>query len=141
KVKKQNAERQQRITDLQRGVETGEAPADTDINPHNQTDPNEELRQAAANSANKLTPVTTKPADDDGAEEAQKMIDDMRKQQLESALGKSPETKAKEESEFISRFLAYSAPIVVLAAIAFLWGLFYFPVACIVAGYTRSFTA
>jgi hypothetical protein len=30
---------------------------------------------------------------------------------------------------------------VVIGAICFLWGLFYFPAACAVAGYTRSFTA
>ena len=37
--------------------------------------------------------------------------------------------------------LRLAAPLVVIGAIAFLWGLFFFPAAAAVAGYTRSFSA
>jgi hypothetical protein len=37
--------------------------------------------------------------------------------------------------------LNLAAPIVVIGAITLLWGLFFFPAACAVAGYTRSFVA
>jgi len=64
-----------------------------------------------------------------------------QKKSLESTLGKSPETEAREQSEMIQAFLGLAAPLVVIGAIAFLWGLFFFPAACAVAGYTRSFAA
>ena len=143
KVKKQNADRLQRIADMERGAETREMPANANVASSDQRDPNDGLRQLAtsANTTAPAIPATAKPADDDGAEDAQKMIDQMRKKQLEGALGKTPETREKEQSEFIARFLSISAPLVVFAALALLWGLFYFPAACAVAGYTRSFTA
>ncbi|PYS99005.1 MAG: hypothetical protein DMF63_13105 [Acidobacteria bacterium] len=68
-------------------------------------------------------------------------VQDGRKQELEAAVGKSPETKAKENEALVQNFLALAAPLVVIGGIFFLWGLFYFPAACAVAGYTRSFTA
>jgi hypothetical protein len=64
-----------------------------------------------------------------------------RKQQLESVLGKAPDTRAKESEAMLQSFLGLAAPLVVIGAIFFLWGVFYFPVACAIAGYTRSFTA
>jgi hypothetical protein len=69
------------------------------------------------------------------------MIADHRRQSLESAIGKSPETEEKEFAGMIAGFLKLAAPLVILGAIAFLWGAFYFPAACAVAGYTRSFAA
>ncbi|HUR98070.1 MAG TPA: hypothetical protein VMZ26_08415 [Pyrinomonadaceae bacterium] len=62
-----------------------------------------------------------------------------RKQELESVLGKAPDTRAKESEAMLQSFLALPAPLVVIGAIFFLWGAFYFPAACAVAGYTRSF--
>lgn len=41
----------------------------------------------------------------------------------------------------ISQILRLAAPLVVLGIITFLWGAFYFPAACAVAGYSRSFMA
>jgi hypothetical protein len=64
-----------------------------------------------------------------------------RKQSFESAIGKSPETQAKENEAMLQGFLNLAAPLVVIGGIFFLWGVFYFPAACAVAGYTRSFTA
>jgi hypothetical protein len=69
------------------------------------------------------------------------MIQQSRKAQLESAIGKTPETIAKERSALVSKILGYGTIFLLLAGLSLLWGLFYFPAACCVAGYTRSFTA
>ena len=93
------------------------------------------------------TPETTKPAEDVSARETREQEElwaqaqESRKQSLESVIGKSPETKAKENEAMLQSFLGLAAPLVVIGAIFFLWGLFYFPVACAIAGYTRSFSS
>lgn len=69
------------------------------------------------------------------------MAQESRRQGLEAAIGKSPETQAKEKEALVQSFLALAPPLVVIGGIFFLWGVFYFPAACAVAGYTRSFTA
>jgi hypothetical protein len=103
---------------------------------------NDERLQQQADVANGTqTAPTGAPDTEDGVMRANEMIQKAQKSQLESALGKTPETRENEKAEFVKRFLNLAAPLVVLAAIAFLWGLFYFPAACTVAGYTKSFTA
>jgi hypothetical protein len=74
-------------------------------------------------------------------EELWRMAQESRKAGLESAFGKTKETREKESREMITNLLNLAAPIVVIGAITFLWGLFYFAAACAVAGYTRSFVA
>ena len=74
-------------------------------------------------------------------EELWAMAQESRKQSFEGAIGKSPETEAKENAAMLQGFLNLAAPIVVIGGIFFLWGVFYFPAACAVAGYTRSFMA
>ncbi len=74
-------------------------------------------------------------------EELWAMATESQKRSMESQLGKSPETEAREQAETIQAFLGLAAPIVVIGAIAMLWGLLFFPAACAVAGYTRSFAA
>jgi hypothetical protein len=74
-------------------------------------------------------------------EELWAMAQESRKQSFEAAIGKSPETRAKENEAMLQGFLNLAPPLVVIGAIFFLWGAFYFPAACAVAGYTRSFTA
>ncbi|HLA95013.1 MAG TPA: DUF4013 domain-containing protein [Pyrinomonadaceae bacterium] len=64
-----------------------------------------------------------------------------QKQSLESTFGKTPETRAQENQQMFAAFLQLAAPLVVVGFIALLWGLFYFPAACAVAGYTKSFFA
>ncbi len=61
--------------------------------------------------------------------------------QLESAMGKTPETRDREFNEIVTGFLSIAAPVAVVCAILFIWGAFFFPAACAVAGYTRSFAA
>jgi|GEM_PF-769035 len=70
-----------------------------------------------------------------------KMIQENRKAQLESVVGKTSETKQKEQAALIKQILGYGLLFVLLGGITLLWGLFYFPAACAVAGYTRSFAA
>lgn len=74
-------------------------------------------------------------------EQLNDMIQQQRKAQLESAIGKTPETRAKDQQAMVSRLLGYGALFLLLFGVTLLWGLFYFPAACAVAGYTRSFTA
>lgn len=74
-------------------------------------------------------------------EELWAMAQESRKQSFESVIGKSPETQAKEQEAMLQGFLSLAPPLVVIGGIFFLWGVFYFPAACAVAGYTRSFVA
>ena len=74
-------------------------------------------------------------------EELWALATENQKRSMESQLGKSPETEAREQAEMFQAFLGLAGPIVVIGAIAMLWGLLFFPAACAVAGYTRSFTA
>ena len=91
---------------------------------------------------NGQAPAVTNPNDTEAdVARANEMIQKMQKAQLESAVGKTPETRQQENEQLIKNFLTRSAPVVVLSAIFFLWGVFYFPAACAVAGYTRSFMA
>lgn len=64
-----------------------------------------------------------------------------RKQSLEGSFGKTPETQAMEQQQMLNAFLQLAAPLVVVGFITLLWGLFFFPAACAVAGYTKSFFA
>lgn len=71
----------------------------------------------------------------------QDMISNHQKAQLESTIGKSPETAAADQEAFVKKLLGYGALFLIIGGITLLWGFFYFPAACAVAGYTRSFVA
>lgn len=73
--------------------------------------------------------------------EANDMINKHRKAQLESVVGKTPETVAQEREALVSKILGYGVPFLLLGGVFLFWGMFYFPAACAVAGYTRSFAA
>lgn len=73
--------------------------------------------------------------------ELNEFIQKQRREQLESGIGKSPETVENERSQMLAGFLKMALPLLLLAGAAFLWGVFYLPAACMVAGYTRSFVA
>lgn len=64
-----------------------------------------------------------------------------RKSQLESTIGKTPETQRAEMQAMLSRFAKVAGVFVLLIGAAMIWGFFYFPAACAVAGYTKSFAA
>ncbi|HEX8735315.1 MAG TPA: hypothetical protein VF721_08345 [Pyrinomonadaceae bacterium] len=88
-----------------------------------------------------LTPAQKKAVDDNNIEELQKLLADQRKADLESVVGKTPETKDREFKQLMANLASIGTPVLLLAVLALLWGLFYFPAACMVAGYTRSFAA
>jgi hypothetical protein len=88
-----------------------------------------------------LTPAQRQAVDDNDIEELQKLLTDQRKADLESVVGKTPETKDREFKQLMGNLATIGIPLLLLAVLALLWGLFYFPAACMVAGYTRSFAA
>lgn len=73
--------------------------------------------------------------------DANEKINQYRKAQAESIVGKAPETREAEKAAMLKQILGYGMLFLVLGGVALLWGLFYFPAACTVAGYTRSFAA
>jgi hypothetical protein len=98
---------------------------------------NKQRLEAQQNAENGTAP----PAVDQEQEiqRIDKMIAENQRRELESVMGKSPETRERESAAMIAGFLKLAAPIVVIGFIALAWGLFYFPAACIVAGYSQSF--
>lgn len=89
-------------------------------------------------------PPDTAPALDEESRKQEELwarATENQKKSLESALGKTPDTEAREQAEMFQAFLGLAAPIVVIGGITFLWGLIFFPAACAVAGYSRTFTA
>ena len=107
----------------------------------------EDYEDAASGDSDSVLEAETAPFESQSARETREqeelwaMAQESRKQSLESVIGKSPETQAKENEAMLQSFLGLAAPLVVIGAIFFLWGLFYFPIACAIAGYTRSFSA
>lgn len=93
--------------------------------------------------ANEVAAEPTPPIDEETRKQQELWaeVTESRKQSLESALGKTAETQALEDAEMIKAFLGLAAPLVVVGLITFIWGLIYFPAACAVAGYSRSFLA
>jgi hypothetical protein len=72
---------------------------------------------------------------------AEKAISDMRKGQAESMLGQSPESQAAQREQLLAGLMKYGLLFFVLAAIGMLWAMFYYPAACLVAGYTKNIAA
>ncbi len=76
----------------------------------------------------------------DSSAEFQKLMDETRAAQIEPTTGKNSATP-QQYAQMLSGILKLAAPLVVIGFLALLWGLFYFPAACAVAGYSRSFMA
>ncbi|MEP6847957.1 MAG: B-box zinc finger protein [Acidobacteriota bacterium] len=103
---------------------------------------NDERLQTQADIANGSQPAATSAGDtEESVMRANETIQKVQKAQVEAAIGRSPQTQTDEREAFLKKILGLAAPVVVLAGIGLLWGLFYFPAACAVAGYTRSFMA
>lgn len=84
----------------------------------------------------------TQPGDtEEDVRRANDLINEHRKKQLEAGLGKSPETQRAEQKQMFEGLVNSGILILVLLGIGILWGIFYLPAACCVAGYTRSFFA
>lgn len=69
------------------------------------------------------------------------LANNFRKSQLESTIGQTPETQEAQNRALLGKFIKVAGVFIFFAGLALLWGLFYFPAACAVAGYTRSFFA
>ncbi len=82
----------------------------------------------SAAASNLPDPVVTS---NDEREEFERMLQETRTAQVEPVAG----------TQMLSGIMRLAAPLVVIGIIALLWGLFYFPAACAVAGYSRSFMA
>lgn len=78
---------------------------------------------------------------DDEVADLEKLIQESRRSQLESVVGKAPDTVANERAAMFKQILGYGALLLIAGGLCLLWGLFYFPAACAVASYTRSFGA
>lgn len=74
--------------------------------------------------------------------EFEQLAEDTRRKQLESlAPGGTDDAAAANYAKTLAGILRLAAPLVVIGFLALLWGLIYFPAACAVAGYSRSFIA
>ncbi|MEZ5425723.1 MAG: DUF4013 domain-containing protein [Pyrinomonadaceae bacterium] len=71
----------------------------------------------------------------------QKMIQDHRKGQLESVVGKEPDMNSSPFGKMVTGMIKMAPLFLLGAIITLLWGFFYLPAACLVAGYSRSFLA
>lgn len=74
-------------------------------------------------------------------EDIQKMIQEGRKKELESVTGKTTQQKEEDMRQMVMNFIKFGIPAVGVALLLLLWGIFYYPAACLVAGYTKSFAA
>ena len=101
---------------------------------------NQERIDAQEHIANGHEPAAVEQ-DPQNFEQINKMIAEGKRKELEAVVGKTAETRGKESAAFFNSLLKLAAPIVVIGFIALLWGLFFFPAACTVAGYTKSFVA
>lgn len=81
------------------------------------------------------------PANNLEEENLEQLLQEVRAKQLEQAAPVAADDDRSKYAAAISSILRLAAPLVVLGMITFLWGVFYYPAACAVAGYTRSFMA
>jgi hypothetical protein len=99
------------------------------------------LANAVERDEEALGTATTADPDEEEFTKLNQLIQDQRKAELEGVVGKTPETKAKEQSEFLKQIIAYGLFFLIVGGLCLAWALFYFPAACAVAGYTGSFSA
>ncbi len=86
-------------------------------------------------------PAQSAPNGEPDQEALEKLLEEIREKQARSAAPISPEDSEAGYLATLSRVLRLAAPLVIFGFLTVLWGLFYYPAACAVAGYTRSFSA
>lgn len=86
-------------------------------------------------------PAQSAPNGEPDQEDLEKLLEEIREKQARSAAPISPEDSEAGYLATLSRVLRLAAPLVIFGFLTVLWGLFYYPAACAVAGYTRSFSA
>ncbi|MGD9560985.1 MAG: hypothetical protein AB7F88_02050 [Pyrinomonadaceae bacterium] len=74
-------------------------------------------------------------------EDLDELLQEIRSKRLEQAAPVTGQDSGAKYAAVISSILRLAAPLVVVGMLTFLWGAFYYPAACAVAGYTRSFAA
>jgi hypothetical protein len=149
-LNKQADKQKQRIADAEKEVE-GSAPYGLQSQPHSispeaeeyarKTKAAEEARQNAAANLSANTAASVVDESEQNVMRANETIQQTQKAQLEATLGKTPETRSAEQWAMIKQIIGYGIIFLLIGGLCLLWGLFYFPAACAVAGYTRSFTA
>lgn len=98
--------------------------------------------QVAAAESSDPQPLAESPgySGEDQAVELERSLKEARAAQIESIAGASSDPESQYR-ELATSILKIAAPLVVAGMLALLWGIMYFPAACAVAGYTRSFAA
>ncbi len=136
-------EREKSVDEQVRGFEEDHETQPIDASKPSTLDEPEKWHNPSAVKLPPPPPVAEPKADpeDEYFNRVNQTIQDSRKAELESTVGKMPETRAAEQSAMIKQILGYGIIFLLLGAVFLLWGLLYFPAACAVAGYTRSFTA
>jgi hypothetical protein len=124
---RKDAEQKAKMAELKNGI----YPAQTVTNTQPQTAVNTQLPGSVVNPQDTEKMVA----------DAEKTIGDYRKGQSEAMLGPSKETQQMQQQMMVALLMQYGLPFIVLAFIGLLWAIFYYPAACLVAGYTRNFTA
>jgi hypothetical protein len=136
-INKQQEAQKKRLDEIRTNVEANERAAETGVEGPGPL----AFRTPDAPVNPTVAPGSVQDPDEAEFDRINNMIQEQRKAQLEAAVGKTPETMAKERTDLIKQILAYGALFLLLGGIFLLWGLFYFPAACAVAGYTGSFAA
>jgi hypothetical protein len=77
----------------------------------------------------------------DEIQNLEKIVREQRQKELEAVAGKTLEQEQQDRQEMAANFMKMGLPALAFTFLALLWGIFYYPAACLVAGYTRSFTA
>lgn len=117
--------------------------AQSELNSANDLQNLKQIEQKIKEAKSKNGQIPVDAINDEEAEiqEIQKMIQDHRTGQYEAIAGQEQNNVNMQYAEMFANFAKMAFPFLVLALLAFLWAMFYFPAACLVAGYTRSFVA
>ncbi len=112
-----NLRNERRLADQQRAAETAQTASGSAVDP------------------------TSSPASGGEGQDLDALLQEIRTKQLEQASPAPAVDKRSQYAAAITSILRLAAPLVVFGMITFLWGALYYPAACAVAGYTRSFVA
>lgn len=91
-----------------------------------------------SNDPNQTAP---RDLDEKKLQELQRELQNQRQKEMESVTGKTREQEESDRQEMMNNFFKTGTLAVFGAVILLLWGIFYYPAACLVAGYTKSFVA
>lgn len=100
---------------------------------------NQQLQTEAAETGS--APAVQAPAGDPTEEDMDRLLQEIRTKRLAESSPIAQDNADAGYAAAISSILRLAAPLVVLGMITLVWGFFYYPAACAVAGYTRSFFA